>query len=237
MSTTAGDQINAALRLLGVLAEGETPSSDTSADALAALNQMLDSWSIERLAVYATGTQTFTWPANTQSLTLGPTGATITGTRPVNIDASTYYNYQNLSYQLEQINQEQYNAIVLKTATSPLPAYLFVNMGMPNIEMSLYPVPGGDITFYLVSDTVLSQASTTSTVLSFPPGYLRAFKYNLACELAPEFGVEPSRTVQRIADVSKRAIKRINNPEDVMVMPSTVLSAPGGFNYYTGEPY
>lgn len=40
MTTTAGDQINGALRLLGVLAEGETPSSETSQDALFALNQM-----------------------------------------------------------------------------------------------------------------------------------------------------------------------------------------------------
>lgn len=38
--TTAGDQINGALRLLGVLAEGETPSAETSQDALSALNQM-----------------------------------------------------------------------------------------------------------------------------------------------------------------------------------------------------
>ena len=44
---TAGDQINRALRLLGVLAEDETPSASTSNDALVALNQMID--------IYATG--------------------------------------------------------------------------------------------------------------------------------------------------------------------------------------
>ena len=41
---TAGDIINGSLRLLGVLAEGETPSADTSQDALRAMNQMIDSW-------------------------------------------------------------------------------------------------------------------------------------------------------------------------------------------------
>ena len=41
---TAGQQIERALRLLGVLAEGETPSAATSQDALMALNQMIDSW-------------------------------------------------------------------------------------------------------------------------------------------------------------------------------------------------
>jgi hypothetical protein len=38
---TAGDQINRALRLLGVLAEGETPTSAMSQDALMAFNQMI----------------------------------------------------------------------------------------------------------------------------------------------------------------------------------------------------
>jgi hypothetical protein len=41
MATSAGDQINGALRLLGVLAEGETPSAATSQDGLTCLNQMI----------------------------------------------------------------------------------------------------------------------------------------------------------------------------------------------------
>ena len=67
MSTTAGDQINGALRLIGQLAEGETPSAATSQDALTAMNQMIDSWSIERLAVFSTQDQVFLWPASTQT--------------------------------------------------------------------------------------------------------------------------------------------------------------------------
>ena len=47
---TAGQQIERSLRLLGVLAEGETPSAATSQDALMALNQMIDSWNTERLS-------------------------------------------------------------------------------------------------------------------------------------------------------------------------------------------
>ena len=74
---TAGDQINRALRLLGVLAEGETPSASVSQDALTALNQMIDSWNTERLSVFNTIDQTFTWPAGEIQRHLGPTGASL----------------------------------------------------------------------------------------------------------------------------------------------------------------
>jgi len=60
---TAGDQINRALRLLGVLAEGETTSASVSEDSLMALNQMIDSWNTERLSFFNTQDQIFTWPA------------------------------------------------------------------------------------------------------------------------------------------------------------------------------
>ena len=55
--TTAGDQINGALRLIGQLAEGETPSAATAQDSLTALNQMIDSWSSERLSIFSTQDQ------------------------------------------------------------------------------------------------------------------------------------------------------------------------------------
>jgi hypothetical protein len=86
--TTANEQINGALRLLGVLAEGETPSASTSQDALATLNQMIDSWNTERLSVFSTQDQVKTWLPNQISNTLGPTG-TLVGQRPILIDDST----------------------------------------------------------------------------------------------------------------------------------------------------
>jgi hypothetical protein len=142
MSTTAGDQINAALRLIGQLAEGETPSAATSQDALAALNQMLDSWSIERLSVYSTQDQVFTWPANTATRTLGPTGNFV-GTRPVLLDDSTYFRdtESGVSFGIAMINQQQYNGIALKTVGSTYPQVMFTNMTYPDITMTVYPVP------------------------------------------------------------------------------------------------
>jgi hypothetical protein len=222
------------LRLIGVLAEGETPSSETSNDALVAMNQMIDSWSTERLAVYATQDQVFTWPAGQISRTLGPSGDFI-GTRPVAVLDSTYYRDPStgVSYGIKIINRQQYNAIALKTVTSTFPQLLWLNMNTPDIEMRVFPVPLRALEWHFISVDELTQPATLATDLVLPPGYLRAFRYNLAVELAPEFGMEPSATVLRIALTSKRNLKRQNNPLDVMSMPYAILGAPGRYNIYS----
>jgi hypothetical protein len=233
---TAGDQINRALRLLGVIAEGETPSAATSQDALVALNQMIDSWNTERLSVYSTQDQVFTWPTNEITRTLGPTGDFV-GNRPVLLDDATYYRdpSTNVSYGIKFINQDQYNGIAVKTVTSTYPQVIFVNMKFPDIEMTIYPRPTRSLEWHFISVQELSQPALLSTPLAFPPGYLRAFVYNLACELAPEFGVEPSLQVQRIAMSSKRNLKRINNPNDVMSMPYGIVANRQRYNIYAGN--
>lgn len=234
--TTCGDQLNAAARLIGVLAEGETMNADAAQDLLSAFNQMVDSWSTERLAVYTTQDQTFTWPANTISRTLGPTGDFV-GNRPVALDDSTYFidPQSGVSYGITIINQQQYDGIALKTVTSTFPQVIWLNPDVPDMSMYIYPVPTRDLQWHFISVTELAQATSTSTTLTFPPGYLRAFKYNLACEIAPEFGVTAPKDVQRIAMVSKRNIKRQNNPLDLMSMPAGIMGQSARFNIYYGN--
>ena len=233
---TAGDQINRALRLLGVLAEGETTSASVSQDSLMAMNQMIDSWNTERLSVFSTQDQIFTWPAGQITRTLGPSGNFV-GLRPVLLDDSTYYRDPgtNVSFGIKFINQQQYNGIAVKTVTSTYPQVIFVNMTYPNVTMTVYPQPTRDLEWHFVSVQELTEPATLATVLAFPPGYLRAFTYNLAMEIAPEFGVEPSPQVTRIAMTSKRNLKRINNPDDVMSMPYAIVATRQRVNIYAGN--
>jgi len=235
-TTTAGDQINGALRLLGILAEGETPSASTSQDALSALQQMVDSWNTERLSVFSTQDQVFSWPPNELSRTLGPTGDFV-GNRPILFDDSTYFKdpSSGISFGIKFINQQQYNGIAVKTVTSTYPQVIWVNMTYPDVEMYVYPKPTKVLEWHFVSVEELTQPATLATNLHFPPGYLRAFKYNLACEIAPEFGVEPSPTVQRIAMASKRNLKRINNPDDIMSLPYSIVGTRQRFNIFAGN--
>ena len=234
--TTAGELINGALRLIGMLAEGETPSAATSQDALDAMNQMIDSWNTERLSTFSTQDQIFTWPNNQVHRTLGPTGNFV-GNRPVLLDDSTYFKdpTTGISYGIKIINQQQYDGIAVKSVTSTFPQVMWINMDYPNIDMYVYPVPTKALEWHFISVTELDQPVTIYTDLTFPPGYLRAFRYNLACEIAAEFGVEPSPQVSRIAMTSKRNIKRINNPDDIMSLPYSIVGTRQRFNIFAGN--
>ena len=234
--TTAAELIDGSLRLLGVLAEGETPSAAVMQDSIMAMNQMIQSWDTERLSVFSTQDQVFTWPANVLSRTLGPTGDFV-GNRPIEIDDATYFKdpSSGLSFGVKLINQQQYDGIAFKTVTSTYPQVLWVNNTFPNIEMYVYPVPIKALEWHIISVQTLDEVSSVATDIYFPPGYLRAFRYNLACELAPEFGVEPSPQVQRIAMSSKRNIKRVNFPGDLMAIPYPIVATRQRYNIYANN--
>lgn len=233
---TAGDIINGSLRLLGMLAEGETPSAATSQDALDAMNQMIQSWNTEKLMIYNTQDQVFTWPADVIERTIGPSGDFI-GNRPVMLEDSTYYRdpTTNVSFGIKFINQQQYDGIAVKTVTSTYPQVMWINMTYPDVTMTIYPKPTRALEWHFISAEEIAQPVNLSDTLAFPPGYLRAFRYNLALELAPEFGVQPSQDVRRVAIVSKRNLRRMNNPDDIMSLPYSLVATRQRFNVYAGN--
>jgi hypothetical protein len=153
------------------------------------------------------------------------------------LDDATYFRDPgtNVSFGIKFINQQQYDGIAVKTVTSTYPQVMWINMEYPNIQMTIYPKPTRDLEWHFISVQELDQPATLATDLNFPPGYLRAFTYNLAMEFAPEFGVEPSEQVKRIAMTSKRNLKRINNPGDIMSMPYAIVATRQRFNVYAGN--
>ena len=234
--TTAAELIDGSLRLLGVLAEGETPSAAVMQDSIMAMNQMIQSWDTERLSVFSTQDQVFTWPAYTMSRTIGPTGDFV-GNRPIEVDDATYFKdpSSGLSFGIKIINQQQYDGIAFKTVTSTYPQVMWINNTFPDMEITVYPVPIKALEWHIISVETLNEVTNVATDLYFPQGYLRAFRYNLACELAPEFGVEPSPQVQRIAMTSKRNLKRINFPGDLMAIPYPIVATRQRYNIYANN--
>ena len=93
--TTPLDIISRALKDIGALEAGETPTSDASQDAFDMLNDLVDQWSNEEMMVYYKNEIVFPIVSGVTQYTIGPTGsiyASITGSITGNILTVTGIN-------------------------------------------------------------------------------------------------------------------------------------------------
>jgi hypothetical protein len=229
---TALDLINEALHLIGAKDPTETATNQEATDGLVSLNGMLDSWTTDRLFVYQVLETTYTWAAGAQSKTVG-TGGDIAIARPVKVQNS-YFIAGGISYPIESISKEAYAGITLKSLQMSIPEYLFYDTGYPLGTIYLNPVPSVAIEFHLLSWLSLVQFSALTDVISLPPGYKRAIVYNLAIEVAGQYGRNPTQSVASIAAISAYKIKRLNAPIPLSTIEVAYAPSRDNFNIYRG---
>ena len=206
---TAQTIIDRALRLIGAIASGESPTTDEGTDALTALNAMIDSWRNDRLMVYALSESTITLTPTDASYTIG-TGGNINTTRPVKIE-SAFCRAGSVDFPVDVIGKARYDAIPDKTTTSDIPDFLYYDSAVTTGNINLWPVPTTANVLHVTMWTVLSTLAAVSTTVTLPPGYERALAYNLAIEVAPEYEKTVSQEVAKIARESLAALKKINS--------------------------
>ena len=221
------DLIRSSMRLIGAIATGETPTADEVNDGLLVLNDMLENWSTETLSVWGSSNQTFNTAANQSVYTIGPTGNWVTA-RPQDID-DAYCNFSGVDFPIKVISQEQYNEINLKTMKQPIVERLLYVNEFPLGVVTLWPVPTAAMPLTLTMNRILSFPVLATDTLTGPPGFLKAIRYCLAVEFAPEFGVEASNTVIQVAADAKGDYKRANLPllvagyDDALTVPQVAL--------------
>lgn len=207
--------ITRAMRLAGVIGKGESPSDDEAQDGLTALNSMLDSWQTERLYAYQISENSFSWGAGSQSRTVGAAGNFVMA-RPAQVDESTYFVLNGISYAVRLINSDAWAAIPDKTTTSTFPFWLYVEYGVSTVTLYAYPTPSAAITLKLRTWSALQSFAALTDALSLPMGNERAITYSLAEEFGPEFGVAVPPNVVSIARKARANLKRINSVSPVM---------------------
>lgn len=221
------DLIRSSMRLIGAIATGETPTADETADGLLVLNDMLENWSTETLSVWGSSNQTFNLIANQSVYTIGPTGNWVTS-RPQDID-DAYTNFAGVDFPIKVISQEGYNEINLKTMKQPIVERLLYVNEFPLGVVTVWPVPTQAAPITLTMNRILSFPVLATDTLTGPPGFVKAIRYCLAVEFAPEFGVEASNTVVQVAADAKGDYKRANLPllvagyDDALTVPQVAL--------------
>lgn len=229
---TVAELIRSTFRLIGVLADGETPTAAQEAHALTSLNDMLDSWAGERQVLFSTLRSTHTLTPSLSPHTMGD-GGTFDTTRPVRIDrASIVGAGSNTERPIDLLSDSEWQEVGDKSATGS-PSALWVDTAHPAIGLHLWPIPSAADTLVLYSWRQIGRFTATSDVVDFPPGYARCVRYNLAIELAPEYGVAVSGEVANIASESKTILKRLNHKPGYL-SGDPALSGRGHSNIETG---
>lgn len=232
-STTVKKIIRRALRLIGVVGEGEDPTAGELADALDDLNQLLDSWNTEKLLVWAASRDARTLATGTQDLEIGP-GADWDAARPQTIEPGhAYIKSGDQEYKLNILTVERWARITDKTQTGQ-PRDLYYEPSFPNGTLHLWPKTDQGYDLVLYNWTRLAQVTNAIKTLALPPGYARALSTNLALELAPAYNRSAPAEVVVMAVDAKAWCKRANlKPIDVE--SDTALVMPDFYDITSGD--
>jgi hypothetical protein len=234
---TASDLIRRALKTLRILGEGETPTAEEAADAFTTLNEMLDAWRVEHLTVFMLARVTYALTVGVRDYTIGPGGA-INRERPVWIEAAAVLDQANpaqpYEIPLEILSEQRWQATPLKNLTSTLPEVVYLDRAFPLATLSVLPVVTQARTLVLYLPVGLSAFADLTTDYSFPPAYAKALRYNLAAELAPEFGKMLDATAGHFAVESLAAIKRQNVTVPELTVDAGLLPRGETFDWRTG---
>lgn len=205
--------VNSSLRLLGVLASGENATPEEINDALLCLNDLYENWSTEKMSVWGAANQTFALVPGQSTYTIG-SGGNFNTVRPVYINDS-YTTFSGIDSPVRSVSQEEYNMQSLKSMQQPVVEELLYVNDFPLGRITVWPVPSAAATITLSTARTLAGTITALDSLSGPPGFLKAIRYCLAVELAPEFGTEASSTVLQVAMDAKGDYKKSNQTEVV----------------------
>lgn len=227
--STAQNIIDRACRLLGAVESGESATSAESADALIAMNALLDSWTNDRNMVYSISDISKAMTIGDASYTVAAAGDFMTA-RPV-VVKSAYMTIDAVDYPVKVCTDDEWFAITDKTTTGDLVEKVWYNPTMASGTLNVWPVPSAANTLHIIVWTPITAIAAIGTTISLPNGWERALAYNLALELAPEFHTNASAEVVKIARDSLASIKRVNSP--TIKMASDLPAMVGGCSGYS----
>jgi hypothetical protein len=221
---TASTLVYDALKEIGVLAEGETPSSTMLDDALRALNRLIALESHLSVIDYAS-TQLTIGLTGQSSFTIGAAG-NIVATRPIKIDSAQAV-LGGITYDVEVIDVDEWDLIALKTTTGSVPEVIYYD---PVITTGVvYVWPQCTCTLNMRVTSLLTSFASSSTSLTLPEGYEAWLIPALAIAIAPQY---PGCTLSPLTIQAEKKAKKIIKRTNTIVPKLTPNVLPDG-NYST----
>ena len=192
-NVTRDQLIAGALRMLGVIAQGESPNATQISEAAEALNMMVKAFEADGMPLWGLSEYTLTLTAGVGKYQIG-LGKTIPIAKPLKvIQAWNRNNTSTVDIPMRILTKQEYNMLGNKV-TSGNPIQLYYNPLLNYGEMNLFPVPSTvDATnskIVFVYQRPFEDFLASGDNPDFPQEWLEALKYGLAVRLAPEYGLD-----------------------------------------------
>lgn len=196
-SVSRDDIINRALRLIGAVAQGETPTSAQISEASTALNSLVKAWQADGMPLWALKRYNITLTASTNSYNIG-VGQTIDTPKPLKVLQAWFHNTSsNVDVPMRIVTQQEYNILGNKTSSGQPIQLWYEPLNMYG-TLHVFPTPSstdaanGYIT--ILYQRPFEDFDSSTDTPDFPQEWYDAIMYGLATRLAPEYGLDiPSR--------------------------------------------
>lgn len=191
-SVSRDDIIKRALRLIGAVAQGETPTTDQITEAALSLNGLVKAWQADGMPLWAIRQYAITMTAGVNSYDIG-VGKTIDTPKPLKVLQSwNRDSTSNVDVPMRILTKQEYNMLGNKTSSGdPIQIYYepLIDYGV----LHLFPTPSATDastgTIYIVYQRPFEDFDASVDTPDFPQEWYDAITYGLATRLAPEYGV------------------------------------------------
>ena len=207
---TGDTVIEASLRLLGILREGGSASTDQKANGLEAINMILGSWDNDGLIRPYRTTESFSVGSSISGRTIGASGDWNTG-KPTKIEFMWVRDSNNIDHYVKEITAKQYAKLQGKGVATGRPEQFYfepIDATTPATHAKVFfdKTTSATETFYIMSYKVFSQLSASTNTIALPQAWIRALKFQLAVDRAQEYGKAVSG---ELAGLAKQSIDQI----------------------------
>lgn len=215
-NVTRDEIIAGALRILGVVGEGQSPTTDQITASAEALNYIIKAWENQGVPIWAIKFTDITLTAATADYNIG-LSQTVNVAKPLKVYQAFRRTTGNVDVPMTILSQQQYNMLGNKTSSGP-PSQLYYNAQRDYGILSLYPVPSSADTSDIVRiyyQRPLEDFDASTDNADIPQEMLRALKYDLANELAFEYGIPSADrdTLERRAERYKQEAFAFNGED------------------------
>jgi hypothetical protein len=187
---TVAQMISSALRLVGVIGAGESPSTSELNDSFERLNALIEAWNATPDAIVERKVSSVSGSSATAAL----------ATRPLIILAASC-TASGVSVPVEVCTPEKWAVAQMERGiTAIFTRSIFCDYAYPTATLYLAPLSGGTIQLISLVPAFTEFADTDDAV-TLAPGFRKALLYSLAVELAPEYGrIAPPEVLKTLAD-------------------------------------